>query len=59
MTTLANNILDMARLDTGAIALKREWYPLEEIVGSVLTRLRKRSSRTGRSRCASHADCRS
>ena len=42
MATLANNILDMARLDAGAVALKREWVPLEEIVGGVLTRLRAR-----------------
>jgi two-component system sensor histidine kinase KdpD len=42
MATLANNILDMARLDTGAIELKRDWVPLEEIVGSVLARLQKR-----------------
>ena len=40
MTTLANNILDMARLEAGAVSLHRDWYPLEEIVGSVLTRLR-------------------
>jgi two-component system sensor histidine kinase KdpD len=42
MTTLANNILDMARLDAGGVKLNREWYPLEEIVGGVLTRLRAR-----------------
>ena len=30
------------RLDTGAITLKRDWYPVEEIVGSVLTRMRAR-----------------
>jgi len=42
MTTLANNILDMARLEAGAVSLRRDWYPLEEIVGSVLTRLRAR-----------------
>jgi two-component system sensor histidine kinase KdpD len=42
MATLANNILDMARLDAGAVTLKREWVPLEEIVGGVLTRLRPR-----------------
>ena len=42
MATLANNILDMARLDTGAITLKRDWCPVEEIVGSVLTRLAAR-----------------
>jgi two-component system sensor histidine kinase KdpD len=42
MATLANNILDMARLDSGAVTLNRDWYPLEEIVGGVLTRLRAR-----------------
>jgi two-component system sensor histidine kinase KdpD len=42
MTRLANNILDMARLESGAFKLAREWVPIEEIVGSVLTRLRSR-----------------
>jgi len=42
MTTLANNILDMARLEAGAVSLHRDWVPLEEVVGSVLTRLRAR-----------------
>jgi two-component system, OmpR family, sensor histidine kinase KdpD len=42
MTRLANNILDMARLESGAFKFVREWYPMEEIVGSVLTRLRAR-----------------
>jgi two-component system sensor histidine kinase KdpD len=42
MATLANNILDMARLDAGAVRLNRDWVPLEEIVGGVLTRLRAR-----------------
>jgi two-component system sensor histidine kinase KdpD len=32
----------MARLDAGGVKLNREWYPLEEIVGGVLTRLRAR-----------------
>lgn len=40
MTALVNNLLDMARLESGAIALACEWTPLEEIVGSVLARLR-------------------
>jgi len=39
MAALVNNLLDMARLESGAIALAREWTPLEEIVGSVLGRL--------------------
>ena len=42
MTRLVNNILDMARLDGGVIRLDREWYPLDEIAGSVLRRLESR-----------------
>ncbi len=42
MTTLASNILDMARLSTGTLSLSLDWYPLEEIVAGVLTRLRRR-----------------
>src|SRR6185369_15640302 len=36
---LVRNLLDMTRLESGAIAVKREWIPLEEIVGAALTRL--------------------
>ena len=42
MSTLVNNILDMARLDAGAVVLNKQWYPLDEIIGVVLTRLQKR-----------------
>jgi two-component system sensor histidine kinase KdpD len=42
MSSLVNNILDMARLDAGAVELNRQWYPLDEIIGVVLTRLQKR-----------------
>jgi K+-sensing histidine kinase KdpD len=42
MTRLANNILEMARLEVGAIKLNREWYPVEELIGIALTRLRQR-----------------
>ena len=40
MTVLVNNLLDMARLESGAAPLTREWSSLEEIVGSVLARLK-------------------
>ena len=40
MTALVNNLLDMARLESGAVALARQWTPLEEIVGGVLARLK-------------------
>ena len=36
MNALVNNLLDMARLQSGAIKLNRQWQPLEEIVGSAL-----------------------
>jgi len=42
MTKLANNLLDMARLEAGSVKLNRQWCPLEEIVGGVLTRLQSR-----------------
>jgi two-component system sensor histidine kinase KdpD len=42
MSNLVNNILDMARLDAGAVQLNKQWYPLDEIIGVVLTRLQKR-----------------
>jgi two-component system, OmpR family, sensor histidine kinase KdpD len=35
-----DNLLDMARLDSGAITLNRDWQVLEELVGVALARLR-------------------
>ena len=39
MERLIANLLDMTRLESGAVTVRREWVPLEEIVGSALTRL--------------------
>jgi two-component system sensor histidine kinase KdpD len=36
---LVGNLLDMTRVDSGALALKREWVPLEEVIGAALARL--------------------
>jgi two-component system sensor histidine kinase KdpD len=36
---LVANLLDMTRLDQGAVVPRREWVPAEEVVGSALTRL--------------------
>jgi len=36
---LVRNLLDMTRLESGALVVTRQWVPLEEIVGSALTRL--------------------
>jgi two-component system sensor histidine kinase KdpD len=37
MSALVANLLDMARLEAGAVQLNRQWVPLEEIVGSALS----------------------
>jgi two-component system sensor histidine kinase KdpD len=42
MSGLANNLLDMARLQAGAIVLNRLWQPLEEVVGGALAGLNSR-----------------
>lgn len=39
LSRLVNNLLEMTRLESGAVVVKREWHPLEEIVGAALTRL--------------------
>lgn len=39
---LVGNLLDMTRLQSGALALARDWIPLEEMVGSALNRLESR-----------------
>ncbi|MGK4442008.1 two-component system sensor histidine kinase KdpD [Yersinia enterocolitica] len=35
-TRLVNNLLDMARIQSGGFSLRKEWQSLEEIVGSAL-----------------------
>jgi len=42
MAGLANNLLDMARLEAGAVVLNRQWQPLEEVVGGALAGLSSR-----------------
>ncbi|MBU6956905.1 two-component system sensor histidine kinase KdpD [Pseudomonas sp. CVAP len=36
MNTLVNNLLDMARLESGNVVLNRQWQPIEDVVGSAL-----------------------
>ena len=36
MNSMVSNLLDMARLEAGAVPLRRDWQPLEEVVGSAL-----------------------
>ncbi|MFO0586595.1 MAG: sensor histidine kinase KdpD [Polyangiaceae bacterium] len=36
---LVANLLDMTRLESGGVSLRRDWVPLDEMIGSALTRL--------------------
>ncbi|MBV9191518.1 MAG: sensor histidine kinase KdpD [Betaproteobacteria bacterium] len=42
MGELVGNVLEMTRLEAGAIALNRDWHAIGEIVGAVLRRLEER-----------------
>lgn len=35
-SALVNNLLDMARLQSGPVTLRKEWQPLEEVIGAAL-----------------------
>ncbi len=39
LNRIIRNILDMTRLESGAITVRKEWQSLEEIVGAVLDRM--------------------
>jgi two-component system sensor histidine kinase KdpD len=39
MNSQVNNLLDMARLQSGQVQLNLQWQPLEEVVGSALAAL--------------------
>jgi two-component system sensor histidine kinase KdpD len=41
LSRLVSNLLDMTRLESG-VELRRDYYPLEEIVGAVLQRMERR-----------------
>jgi len=36
MSALVNNLLEMARIESGDVKLRREWQPIEEVVGSAI-----------------------
>ncbi len=42
MNRLIANLLDMIRVESGALEVQRDWQPLEEIVGVALIRLEER-----------------
>jgi two-component system sensor histidine kinase KdpD len=39
LNRLVNNLLEMTRLEAGALQVHKEWQPLAEVVGAALTRL--------------------
>ncbi len=51
LNAMVSNLLDMARLQSGAVRLRREWQPLEEVVGASL---RHSEAALGRHRIALH-----
>jgi two-component system sensor histidine kinase KdpD len=42
MERLINNLLDMTRLESGGLAVKKEWQPIQEVIGSALHRFDRR-----------------
>ncbi len=42
LTRLVQNLLEMTRLESGALQLHKEWHPIEEVVGAALNRLARR-----------------
>ncbi len=42
LNRLVNDLLDMTRLESGAIQVRKEWHPLEEIAGAALARFGRR-----------------
>jgi len=41
LNRLVRNLLDMTRLESGGLLVKKEWVPLEEVIGSALDRLER------------------
>jgi two-component system sensor histidine kinase KdpD len=39
---LVRNLLDITRLEAGAVQVQKQWHPFEEVVGAALTRLEER-----------------
>jgi len=39
LNRLVRNLLDMTRLEAGALSVNKDWQPLEEVVGSALNRV--------------------
>ena len=44
LTRLVENLLSMTRLESGAIFVDKQWFPLDDVVGSALVRLRNETA---------------
>jgi len=42
LNRLVQDLLEMTRLESGAVTVRKEWHPVEELVGAALGRLGKR-----------------
>ncbi len=42
LSSVVNNVLDLTKLESGTMAIRKELLPIEEVVGSALTRLEQR-----------------
>jgi two-component system, OmpR family, sensor histidine kinase KdpD len=45
LTALVNNLLDMSKLQAGAVQLNKQWQPLEEVIGAALAACKNLLSR--------------
>jgi two-component system sensor histidine kinase KdpD len=41
LNRLVHNLLEMTRLESGGVHVRKDWHPLEEVVGSALARVEK------------------
>jgi two-component system, OmpR family, sensor histidine kinase KdpD len=45
LNRLVQNLLEMTRLESGGVQVRKDWHPLEEVVGSALARVEKHLGR--------------
>jgi two-component system sensor histidine kinase KdpD len=41
LSRLVGNLLELTRLESGAFQLKKDWHPIDEVLGAALERLRR------------------
>ena len=58
LNRLVANLLDMTRLQAGALEVRKQWQPIEEVIGAALARVVPATAKTIRSRRTSPPICR-